>query len=148
MTRGVRYILTAIIVLAGVAETARAEWGEHYILGLGWTNKYKAVARCPGGAPRPWNPLVAVPFHSSLGQTGPRRMLLWPPTLKSPLYNNTPGLVPIPPEYRRQKGICPYTVGPAPNGAFATGDMPCLEDTALPVEQVQPPMVESRLLPQ
>jgi hypothetical protein len=147
MTRGIRYSLLILATLAGFAGSARAEWGEHYLLGLGWTNKYKAVARCPGGAPHPWNPFRSVPLHSSLGQTGPRRMLLWPPMVKSPLYNNTPGLVPIPPELRRPKGICPIIVAPpgyGTGGAFVTSEGPCLEDTPLPAGEVQPPAVESR----
>src|SRR5687768_1910921 len=92
-------MFVAFALVCGAASPARAEWPllpDHYWLGLGWTNKYASVGGCPGGSPHPCNPLHAVPLHSSLGQTGPRRMLLWPPTLKSPLYNNSPRLVAIP----------------------------------------------------
>lgn len=78
-------------------------------LGFGWTNKYYAVAACPGQQTRPWNPLHAVPVHSSLGQTGARKLMLWPPVVFSPLYSNTPRLVPYPPGARPcPKTVCPY----------------------------------------
>lgn len=85
--------------------------GDGYPLGFGfgWTSKYYAVGGCPGWQKRPCNPFLGVPFYSSLGQTGPRRMLLWPPQVGSPLYNNTPRLVPYPPGARPCHGVnCPY----------------------------------------
>jgi hypothetical protein len=90
----------------------RPGWGDGYPLGIGWgwTSKYYSVGRCPGFTQcRPWNPLFAVPVYSGIGQTGPRRMLLWPPTVGSPLYDNTPVLVPYPRNQRPCHGvICPY----------------------------------------
>jgi hypothetical protein len=107
MIRRLGFVIATFGLMFSLATPAWAEWPlweDHDWLGLGWTNKYKAVGGCPGGASHPCNPFLAVPLHSSLGQTGPRRMLLWPPTLKSPLYNNTPRLVVVPPEERRQHG--------------------------------------------
>jgi hypothetical protein len=87
-------------------------WGDGYPLGIGWgwTSKYYSVGRCPGfGQCRPWNPLFAVPVYSGIGQTGPRRILLWPPPIGSPLYNNTPILQPYPPGQRPCHGSnCAY----------------------------------------
>ena len=86
--------------------------GDGYPLGFGfgWTSKYYPVYQCPGFSQhRPWNPLHQVPYHSGLGQTGPRRILLWPPGIGSPLYNNTPMLAPVPPAARKCPGLnCPY----------------------------------------
>jgi hypothetical protein len=119
----IRRLLLSVFTMLAMAGSAAPTWAadwiftDNYLLGLGWTNKYKAMARCPGGRPHPWNPFLAVPFHSSVGQTGPRRMILWAPTLKSPLYNNTPGLVAIPPELRRTKGNCSYPYLIAPYGS-------------------------------
>lgn len=94
-------ILTAALLLGGlIPSTAAAGDHDWFDWGMGWTNRYGAMASCPGSDCRPWNPLLAVPWHSSLGQTGARRVLLFPPHIPSPLYNNTPGLFPIPPGSR------------------------------------------------
>lgn len=95
--------LVACALLSGVLP-GPATAGDHHWWdcdwGLGWTNKYGATARCPAAPCRPWNPFLQVPLHSSLGQTGARRLMLYPPHIPSPLYNNTPGLYPIPPNSR------------------------------------------------
>lgn len=113
-----RTILAALVIGLVLASPAAADHkkepagcGDGYPLGfgLGWTNKYFPVYNCPGWQHRPWNPLHGTPIHSGLGQTGPRKMLLWPPQVGSPLYNNTPMLVPYPPEARPCRGVnCPY----------------------------------------
>jgi hypothetical protein len=119
MTR-VTGIVFAALLLAATAFASPASAGPYepagcgdgYPLGFGfgWTSKYYAMGRCPGFQQcRPWNPLFAVPIHSSVGQTGPRRILLWPPGIGSPLYNNTPMLYPYPRDSRPCPGVvCPY----------------------------------------
>lgn len=106
------FVLLALCVTpASAGPHEPAGWGDGYPLGFGfgWTSKYYSMGRCPGWQKRPWNPLFAVPIHSSLGQTGPRRMLLWPPQVGSPLYNNTPMLYPYPRNERPCHGVlCPY----------------------------------------
>jgi hypothetical protein len=118
MGRLTRIFLAATVVT--IAFTARpafagphepAGCGDGYPLGFGfgWTSKYYSMGRCPGWQHRPWNPLFAVPIHSSLGQTGTRRIMLWPPQVGSPLYNNTPMLYPYPRDQRPCHGVlCPY----------------------------------------
>lgn len=111
-------LLAAVLVSpawAGKAHATKKEpagHGDGYPLGFGfgWTSKYTPIYQCPGFSQhRPINPFLQTPIHSGLGQTGPRRMLLWPPGIGSPLYNNTPMLAPVPPEARKCPGVnCPY----------------------------------------
>lgn len=108
----------AVLLALAISSTATAGhkepagWGDGYFFGygIGWTNKYTPVYPCPGFSQcRPWNPLHQTPYHSGLGQTGPRRMLLWPPQIGSPLYNNSPMLVPVAPNARKCPGVnCLY----------------------------------------
>ncbi|HTN74118.1 MAG TPA: hypothetical protein VL096_02685 [Pirellulaceae bacterium] len=104
-----RLIVTAcLIVTAWTALVSSACAGDHY-WGLGWTDKYYSTGGCPGFVQgRPLNPFLAVPLHSSYGQTGARRLMLFPPTYGSPLYNNSPRLAAYPPDMRKN----PACLGP------------------------------------
>lgn len=92
--------LVALVLSCLITPAQAGEWGYdfgHY-WGLGWSQKYYSTGGCPRVPQgRPLNPLLAVPLHSSFGQTGARRLILFPPTYSSPLYNNSPRLHPYPP---------------------------------------------------
>ena len=98
-----RIIVTACLVATAIiafAPALQAAEFNHY-WGMGWTDKYYSTGGCPGSIQgRPLNPLLAVPLHSSYGQTGARRLMLFPPVIISPLYNNSPRLCPYPPGVR------------------------------------------------
>lgn len=104
MVRTVGKVCLIVIALFGLVSTASAgehwgNWGYNWgpYLGLGYSQKYYSTGGCPGFVQgRPLNPLLAVPLQGSYGQTGARRLLLFPPVYGSPLYNNTPRICPYP----------------------------------------------------